>query len=202
MIIVGVMNGWSASVKKTRTSRLVKRLMDENFDNTGEEYKFRSYRSVLWKPIDIRSQMMRRYVRRNQSSNNTLLLVGKSLGARNMVKRVLNPLQFLCYAKMALVTIDPCWPIKGDPTPNLNSRKLVLITPCQRVDNIYLVAQEYEQAGARVFTVEGPNATNIAIPSCPVLGLRQVSNTHQNIIEHPIVLDRIKDAIAYLGTGR
>jgi hypothetical protein len=116
-----------------------------------------------------------------------LLLVGKSLGAYNLVKRVLNkcPPWWDGYKAAALVTIDPCWPIRGNWRPNLNRCLLHLEPELDYACNVYAVLPQDQQAGAML---AGPRVHN-----CPV-----TEYDHYSIVNAPEVTLALQMAIGVL----
>jgi hypothetical protein len=153
MIVVCVLNGWSASsqYEETKTATLVERLTREH------ERLFLARRSAL---LRTRTRLYRRFIRRYDNRENELLLVGKSLGARNIVEGVLNRLKPLEYRRTALVTIDPNWPTFSDLKPNLNRQLLHLEHAVGMAINIFAVLPENQQAGS---LLSGPNVENIPV---------------------------------------
>jgi len=143
MLIVAVLNGWSASVrgKETRTATLVER------ETRAHKRLFLARKATL---VRARARMYRRFIRRHAMRENELLCVGKSLGARNLISYVLNEFQSMPYRKTALVTIDPCWPLLDDWTPNLNDQLLTLDFPIGMAINVFAALPKGEQAGALV----------------------------------------------------
>jgi hypothetical protein len=190
VLVVAVLNGWSSSTiaRETRTSRLVRELTWGLVPNG----MFLSKKSMIF---FTRSRNVRRFIMKHQSPNRALLLVGKSLGGRNMVERVVNklPPAFRCYAATALVTVDPCWPTFWDWRPNLNDETLRLKYHVDRVVNVYAKLPEGEQAGAKVETprVYAP-ATNI--------GLTDVD--HFSIVQSPTVRSVLRHTIAWLSSQK
>lgn len=175
MLIVVVLNGWSASVRKreTRTSALVERLTRD-----------RKRTMLTAKASLLRSQARRcrDFILDHQERRDNLLLVGKSLGARNLI-RVLNALpRPLKYRKKALVTVDPCWPLLVDWRPNLNRTILKVVHPVELGANLVAVRPQDKQAGAMV---SGRNIKNI-----PVAGV-----DHYSIVESPVLVATLADTI-------
>lgn len=128
---------------------------------------------------------MRRDIEQWASRDHRLLLVGKSLGAYNMITRVVNKLPAYTlglYKEVLLYTIDPCWPLLTDWAPNLNRQALVLKNQDVVVaKNVYLAAPENEQAGCLV----------VGARNCALSG-----TTHQNIVSHPAVREGLYDFVS------
>lgn len=150
MLVIGVLNGYSASSRAriSRTSSIVDRLTREH------ERIFLGRRSSMFV---TRSRLFRKYIHRHENPKNALLLVGKSFGAYCMVTWVLNHLKPLRYRKTGLVTIDPCWPTRGDWTPNLNDQVLPLTFDVNLAINLFAPLPRNMQAGS---LVSGENVMN------------------------------------------
>lgn len=178
MIVAAVLNGWGASMrrKETRTAALVREALD------GQDHIVLARRAMIgW----ARARMMRRFIRAHSSKENGLLCVGKSLGARNMVGRVLNRLEPLSYRRIALLTIDPCWPLRGDWRPNLNRHVLDLDFPVDRAVNVYSRGGPDDQAGAML---RGNNVTNIPLTDVD----------HYSIVQDDVTAEELGELVDYL----
>lgn len=178
MLIVGVLNGWRASSrgKDTRTGILVERL------TRGLERKLLRRKSML---LQSRARMYRRFILDNQDDENELLLVGKSLGARNLIAVANKISEPLAYRRTALVTIDPCFPLLMDWKPNLNRHILRVEHAFDWARNFYAVMPQNKQAGALIY---GENAQNI-----PMVGVDHISITRS-----PVVEKGIREVITFL----
>jgi hypothetical protein len=145
MIIGAALSGASASLRphSSRIATLVEMAIGD------PDAPFIGRRALLGKH---RARRFRRFIRRHISPNNVLVAVGKSLGARNMVRDVLNELgpDLEDYGKVLLLTVDPCWPTWRDWAPNLNGAVLQLDAPVDHAINVYLEALPSQQAGSRV----------------------------------------------------
>lgn len=162
MIVAAVLNGWSASTRKeqTRTHALVEELLKD----TNVPYTLLGLKAMF---IQGRSRRVRDFIIENDSPQNALLCVGKSLGARNMVREVLNKLPLLFYRKTFLGTIDPNWPELWDLTPNLNRHILMLTRHMTEAANVYFVSQNpYKQAGAMLGAKNDTPVLNIPVNDC------------------------------------
>jgi hypothetical protein len=178
-MIVAVLNGWGSSSRnrETRTAALVRDATDDIKSRT-----MLAKRSMIgW----ARARRFRKFILEHQDPKQSLLCVGKSLGARNMVSRILNKLEPLEYYKTGLFTIDPCWPIKGDWKPNLNEKSLQLTHKIDKVINLYAVLPKDQQAGSRVF---GDNVRNFPISDAD----------HYSIVQHDLVADELGDLVIWL----
>jgi hypothetical protein len=113
------------------------------------------------------------------------LLVGKSLGARNLVEGVLNRLKPLEYRKSALVTIDPNWPTFSDLKPNLNRQILHLQHEVGMAINVYAVLPDDQQAGS---LLSAKNVENIPV----------FDYDHQTISLSKDVEDAVRKALRFL----
>jgi hypothetical protein len=171
MIVAAVLNGWAASSRKeqTRTHTLVEALLGE----TGVPYELLGLKAMF---VNGRSRRIRQFIIEKDRSENVLLCVGKSLGARNMVLEVLNQLPRLFYVKTFLGTIDPNWPESWDITPNLNRCILKLTRPMTAAANIYFVSKDpRQQAGAMLGASGDTPVLNIPVTDCD----------HFSIVQHP-----------------
>ena len=195
--IVAVLNGWSASTRKTRTAHLVRDvIMDYPYHHP---FKLKVWKSLL---IKVRSRLMRRWIIKNAHPTNNLLCVGKSLGARNMARRVFKDLHVATmFKRTAFVSIDPCWPLRWNWRPNLNNLPLVLTTQFHLARNIQLVAPPEVQAGAYMMYSHShqmwlhhdpPWLKNVTMD----YALDGVD--HGNIIEHPLVEEVITHAYLFV----
>ena len=182
MIVAAVLNGWASSVSKTRTHHLVEELLVEHeapFVLKGLKSSF------FWS----RSRELAKWIQRQESRDSRLLCVGKSLGARHMVERVLNQCFPTGYGQVRLVTIDPNWPEFWDWTPNLNRQSLKLAAPVTCAVNLYVAGEPRQQCGARLMCTPTTECHNIIVPDCD----------HYSIVESPTVrevLDEIIDDMA------
>ena len=187
MLIVAVMNGWSASSrrKETRTATLVR----EFLYGGGIEFKFLARKSMLFMS---RCRKFRRYIMKHNSSENELLIVGKSLGAHNLVVGVLNELPKLRYRRTAMLTIDPCWPLLNDWKPNLNSFTLLLRKDLGLAINVYVESDDPDaQVGSRL----GPASP--AIMNWPADGY-----DHYSIVNSEQVFEALVMTSRYVLEGR
>ena len=180
-LVVAVLNGWGSSSRRreSRTAALVRRTIS----NMGVEPEaIVTGRALLaWS----RSRRYKRFIRHHQSYDRVLLCVGKSLGARNMVSRILNPLGDTGYKKTALLTIDPCWPIRWDLRPNLNHHTLHLSAYVDLAINVLCVLPPAQQAGA---ILTGQNVSNVPV----------TDHDHFSIVQSPDTKDALSSLLAYL----
>lgn len=186
MIVAVVLNGWSSSSRKskTRTNALVEELLIESevpFELLGLKSSF----------FKSRSRRIREHIEALQHPERSLLCVGKSLGARNMVQLVLNKLGPLSYRRILLGTLDPNWPESWDLTPNLNGRLLHLTCKVDRASSVYhLSTKPRKQAGALLAGPAGVRVDNFPVTDCD----------HYSIVRHPrsrkVLRELVKDAAA------
>jgi hypothetical protein len=181
-LTVVVLNGWSSSSrgKKTRTHLLVKR----ELDRAGADYELLGLKAMF---LHARARRVKRFIQEHEGSDRRLLCVGKSLGARNVVQRVLNPIYRIKYEEIHLMTIDPNWPESWDLTPNLNRCTLRLTRAVTRAANIYYAAPKgsREQAGAQL----------VAPPGVPCVNEPVADTDHIKIVEHPLTKQFVRKAI-------
>lgn len=188
-MIVAVLNGWGSSsrLRETRTAALVRRVTKGKVSIRG----FLARRAMIgW----ARSRRFKRFILRREDPEETLLLVGKSLGARNMITRVLNQLPMLQYRKVALLTIDPCWPERWDWKPNLNRRVLELTHPVHRAVNVYAVLPPDKQAGSMV----GLNLSNNMLTDLIVQNVPLMHVDHHTIVQSEEVEEELCALVDYL----
>jgi hypothetical protein len=155
-LVVAVLDGWSASARREedRISSIVREIV--KYD--AFEENILTKKSLLGMS---RSRRFRNFILSKQGSDRSLLVVGKSLGARNIVEGVLNKLpERLNYRKTGLITIDPCWPTWKDFTPNLNKKILHLEHNMGRAVNIMAILPSDQQAGSMV---RGSNVRNVQL---------------------------------------
>ena len=169
MLAVAAMSGWSAS-SRSRHSR-ISHIVDERTKHYDRV--FLGKRALLGRH---RCRRFIRFITNNAVKGNSLLVIGKSLGARNLIEYVLNPMDcyLMIYDKVLVLTVDPCWPSWDEWRPNRNDEPLKLTAPVDKAINIYLSAPTDEQAGAPVVGAE-----NWIISDS--------STTHRNIVMHPWV---------------
>lgn len=176
-MICVVLTGWKSSVSPNdyRIDTITKRIVKPGGDDS-----FLVRRSSLF---CSRSFGIRKFILNNENSYDDLLLVGKSLGGYIMIEKVLNMLPFLEYKSIGLITIDPCWPLLRDFTPNLNSYRLILKNHVDIGVNIYSYQRNpKKQAGSRV---GGVNIENIALHGY----------SHSNISSSPVVAIQIERVV-------
>lgn len=176
MIIAATLSGWSASSRplKSRTHEIVSEALEPH------AHEHLAKRAMFTKH---RARRFRRFIQRYDFYTNTLLCVGKSLGAKVMVEQVLNRLPELHYKKVLCLTIDPCWPLKWDWTPNLNRTTLRLTHPVDWSINVYLVGQPGQQCGA---ILAGPShIENRAV----------LRGTHHRMQEHAAVQGALDELV-------
>jgi hypothetical protein len=184
MIVCAVLNGYAASMRaeKTRTNRLVENLLKAS----GKQYSIVGLKALL---VRSHARRLRRFVECGNYETNSLLLVGKSLGARNIVRFVLNNLGQLHYHTSFLLTIDPNWPTFWDFTPNLSHRELRVTKPITQAVNLRVDPQHpRQQCGARLVGPAFVPITDIPLGNC----------THYSIVPHPRVREELEKLIADL----
>lgn len=181
-LVVVVLNGWGASSRRreSRTSELVRGITADHVTE-GHYLALRAMMGVS------RSRRVSRFIRRHQGLDRDLLLVAKSLGARNMVSRVLNGFQSrLIYRRTGLVTIDPCWPLRWDWRPNLNRSVLRLVYPwLDEATNFFAVLPQDKQSGSMVY-------------GQPVVNIPLVGPDHVSITLAPEVRDEVRRVTDWL----
>lgn len=180
-LVVVVLNGWGASSrrKETRTAELVMKIT-KGLVNEDEILTKRAMLAMS------RVRRFRKFILRHQSPDRSLLVVGKSLGAKNLVSGVLNNLpDDLTYKRTGLVTIDPCWPEQWDWTPNLNKRSLYLCRKMGRAVNLMAIRPPDKQAGSML---RGPGVYNIQL----------TGYSHVSIVEAPEVEHEIQSMVDWL----
>lgn len=180
-LVVVVLNGWGASSRRreTRTAELVRDVVK----GLASEENILTRRSMLGMN---RARLFHRFILSHQDDRRSLLVVGKSLGARNMVGGVLNRLpRSLAYRRTGLVTIDPCWPVPWDLTPNLNRSILHLRMRMGRATNFLAVRPQDEQAGSMV---QGPGVVNVPLSDV----------THTTIVQAPEVRSELEEMVEWL----
>jgi hypothetical protein len=175
-VVVVAISGWLASFRR-RESRMAE-ITRLELEAAGLDPVFFGRRAIIGHLLEW---ICCRFIRRHESPKSVLILVGKSLGARTVV-RVLNRLGRLRFKRVLLLTVDPCWPIRGDWTPNLNEEELVLMTPVNQGINVYLEAPRDVQCGARLW---GHLVENRAIRGC----------THRNITDSLAVRRALRELI-------
>jgi hypothetical protein len=182
-LTVVVLNGWSSSSRgsKTRTHKLVER----ELERAGADYQLLGLKAMF---IYARARRVKKFVKQHEGKGRVLACFGKSLGARNMVKRVLNPIYSIEYDEIHLMTIDPNWPESWDLTPNLNSCTLRLTRPVSRAVNIYYAAPKgsRKQAGAILGVPPGVPCVNEPV----------TDTDHIKIVEHPLTEQLVRKTIA------
>jgi len=175
MIILAVLEGYSRSTSPVDLSDMTEALLK------GEVYK------RLIKKAWLGKHQVRRFVgfvQENESEENVLLLVGKSLGGRNII-RVFNLIDVNAYKAVVLFTIDVNWPTWRDLSPNLNKISVAMNDDADMAVNVYLrTPNKRLQAGCRV-----DRAFNIPIVDPTV--------THRNIIGARPVRDNLYHAVKF-----
>jgi len=180
MLVVGVLNGFSGSVKKhsSRTSGVVLALLRDEYK---AHYIWRADRSSF---LGLGAGRLREFVQEHNAKENSLLLVGKSFGAKNLIDHVVEPLWknvMLYYKQLFLFTIDPCWPSPTNWSPNRNAEVLKVRAHLTLGRNIQVLAPTNEMGGARV---EGPAMENIEV--------HWPEADHFSIVQRPIVKETLR----------
>lgn len=176
VIHVVVLNGASSSIREVKTHHIIREILQDH----GIKY------TLYWEKASRRNAgKILDYIEDNESFSNTLICVGKSLGGKYMVKKVLNKIGAPFYHKIFLLTIDINWPILfWDWTPNLNKKTVNLKCPVRYAANIYVEGKPKQQCGA---LLAGKNVRNI-----PVTGVN-----HYSVIHHKKVRSTMKDILCY-----
>ena len=182
-LVVAVVNGWSASSRRrqTRTCALVERQIQKL------DLNCQAFLAMKGSFLRSRSRTLRSFIRDNQRSGRTLVLVGKSYGAKVLVEKVLNQIaEKLDYFEIYLVTVDPCWPIWADLSPNLNGRTLRLTKPISRAVNVYFATKRpRKQAGALLVGPKGVSLMNVPLTDCD----------HYSIVQHDVTAHVIQKTL-------
>ena len=167
------MDGFSSSIRDLRTHDIILH------EIKGCKYK------LIWRrgnAFRFGTRAIRKFIVKNQSKDNILLLVGKSLGGKEIINNVLNKLPTLNYSTINLLTLDPCWPLLTDWTPNLNDYELEVTYPINKGINLQVIGTPNQQCGAKVV---GPNIKNVEI----------FNSDHYSIIVNPEVKVAIRRLI-------
>jgi len=182
MIIAACLNGWASFSAPTRTATIVRELLAQE----GRPCEFIGLKSrFFWG----RSTQIAKFVQRFENRHDDLLLVGKSLGAKHIVERVLNLAPGLRYRSIHLITIDPNWPTWRDWTPNLNGQVLHVTEPVDGATNLYVLAEnKRQQAGALLGCLPGVPCKNVIV----------VGADHYSVVESPLVKQTIRKVIKSL----
>lgn len=171
-IVAVTMNGWSASSrsKDERMSELVERTLEGRFAVPPF-----SVRALLFPPLMyLRTRKALRYIRKHGSKDRALLLCGKSLGSWKVLTELIPKLGKLRYSRVALLSVDPCTPMGGDLTPNLNDYRIIVKGPIGKGINLYAENGRIYPAGA---TVKHPSVINVGLSR----------ETHSSIVDSPQV---------------
>ncbi len=196
MLIVAVLNGWSASFRMR--SSLMESLVRRELGPfpSGRVWCFHEYEILAKRALlgRHRIKQFKRYIEKHNSRENTLLAVGKSLGGRNIV-RALNACERLRYARSSLLTVDPCWPDPLCWRPNRNFEVISCWQPLNRAVNVYLDTNGSDQmAGSRLDAPIADVEANI-----PIDIETNPTTDHFNIVQHPTVARVLRQSIEYLG---
>ena len=134
------------------------------------------------------SRKARRFIRMNQRINpdTNWLFVGKSLGGRQLITEVLNP---LCLdgtlgrekGRVAVVIIDANWPSYFHPIRNLNNTELHLCPRLTDPSLIHTFFQSGRQGGARLAYPYNVNVTQLT------------GVDHFSIVKHKRIYRTIED---------
>jgi hypothetical protein len=112
------LNGWSASVRAPggHIATVVAKCLPPGTTHWAGTSKLGGWRA----------RQLRRWLLDHEDPGESLLLVGKSLGAWHMLTRVVNVLPRLEYRRIGLVTVDPCHPRFWDWAPDRSGDTLPL----------------------------------------------------------------------------
>jgi hypothetical protein len=183
MLVTVCLDGYSTSIRPGIREVLTNTLSRSDIVNSP----IFSKKSSMFK---LRSRKTRKFILEHNKSSNNLLLVGKSLGAKHLVERVINKLPPLKYRKIGLFLVDPNWPTLWDWTPNLNGRVLTVKTRVDYAINVYYLGKKREQAGARLCLNSDLPANNVAL----------LDTDHQSIVNHFITRRKLYKMVLNLKT--
>jgi hypothetical protein len=172
MIIAANLDGYSSSSRSPdlRISTHLRFMLDD----TERPYQLFTARSRMFRS---KSRAARRFVRKHASPDNVLLCTGKSLGARNIVRYVLNIVGPLQYKRIYLLTVDPNWPEWWDLTPNLNDETLRLTRFVTEAINVRVISDDLrQQCGAEL------------VGCGEIVNYNVAGSNHQDIVNHPATL--------------
>jgi len=180
MLIVGVMNGYSSSSTSTRTGAVVAELLSDR-QTPHELLELKSH--VVWSS----ARKMTKWLNSRLAPSKTypppsaVLLVGKSLGAVHIIRRVL-PRIHIGQIPLYLFTIDPNEPRGWDLNPNLNEETIEIPIEVTKAVNIYVFSHDqYQQCGARL---NGKTVENLPVAA-------QLGYDHYSIVISKIVRDAL-----------
>lgn len=179
MLIVANLDGYSSSSREhdLRLSTHVHKELNES----AAPYRLFSRRSRICLSS---SSAARDFVKRHMSPDHVLLCTGKSLGARNIVRYVLNIVGPLSYRRIYVLTVDPCWPLWWSWAPNLSCEELHLTRFVTHAINIHVIPRELDQqCGARLAGFG--DIENRAV----------IDATHGDISGHPVVREALRALI-------
>lgn len=179
MIITVVLNGYSSSVDPTKTSMVVAGVLA----CLGAPHRTLALKARF---AYGQTREVRKFIVSNDDQHHDLLLVGKSLGARNLVERVINRwVSYPSYRSVHLVTIDPNWPEPFNLRPNLNRSTLKMTRALDSATNIFVVGRPDQQAGAMLV---GPHGA-------PIINIPIVGSDHHAISSHPTVRKELSQLV-------
>lgn len=159
MLIVGVLNGYSASRRHPHTAEIVQ----QSLVAVTCDFALCAQRASL---LGSGERALRRFLTRQARAHPhaPALLVGKSLGAWHLVEGVLPRLPAGAFAELYLCTLDPCQPTWRDWTPNCNSKTLRLTVPVTRACNLYVRSPDaQQQCGAPLAGLPGTPVENLGL---------------------------------------
>jgi len=183
MLIVACIDGASTSSGEDALSNVLRDVLADETDS----YTMRDWRASF---MARRTRQVRSFVQKFSGQENTLLLVGKSLGGLVAVNvwNHFSPIdgRRLRYQKTALLTVDPNWPLLFDWKPNLNGQTLIVRHRPTMGVNVYVAGSgPDQQCGAQLV---GPGVSNRAV----------VGSDHYAIVHHPAVSQAIIEAVEVL----
>lgn len=153
MLVCACVDGYSAHLRDPDMSDFTEQVVKD----LAPTFVFKKWRANLFRR---RRYALMRWLVQQQNPSKRLVLVGKSLGAVSVV-RAWNALgDRLSYQKVGIVTIDPCWPLLTDWTPNLNNEILLLKHRPTLAINVYVIGTSKMQCGAQIL---GANTLNRAV---------------------------------------
>lgn len=177
-IKIAHMGGWGSSSTK-RQNRLLTVIEEEMKPFDGAELIF-SKRAMFQRH---RAKRCLRKVSFYNEPENTLITCGKSLGAWNMVRYVINRMHELNYRKIFFLSVDPNYPLLWDWTPNLNHITLRLEKYLTKAVNLYVATVDPRQQAGALLT--GPCHSHIK-------NIPLTHADHQSVATRPEVRQQLR----------
>jgi len=200
-IITGVLNGWSASSRSTRTADIVR----EELVDSKVKFEFLALKShFCWSADRKMLRWLEIMISRPEKlypGPRALFLVGKSLGAVHLIERVLPQVSLLPFCPPIFIfTVDPNEPRRWDLTPNLNSEGLPVVARVRHAINVYVMSPDKQrQCGARLRPMGSNTDDNIEnLPVSDRLGYDHYSIVGSEIVRNALrnMIGEIKDCLS------